>query len=271
MKYFIKTSDNARILVEDLNSDSEKNILFIHGWPLNHTVYEYQLNFFASKGYRCICIDLRGFGESDRPFNCFDYDIMVSDIRKIIDVLNLKDITLVGHSMGGALSIKYVSKYNSHRISRLCLIGAAAPSFVKTKDFSYGYTEEEVNRLINKALNDRQKLIRNISNLFFYRHISDEMVNWFNNIALSASPWGTYKSLISLRDERLFNDISKIKIPTLILHGTHDALCPYELSKYLHENIEDSKLIPLSESGHGAFLEERDKVNVTLLNFIEKS
>ena len=271
MKYYIKTSDNARILVEDLNSDSENNILFIHGWPLNHNVYEYQLNYFCSKGYRCICIDLRGFGESDRPFNCYDYDIMVSDIRKIIDVLNLKNITLVGHSMGGALSIKYISKYNSHRISKLCLIGAAVPSFVKTKELQYGYTEDEVNELIKESLEDRPRLIRKVSNLFFFKHISEEMLNWFNNIALSASPWATYKCLISLQHERLFNDISKIKIPTLILHGTHDVVCPYEFSKYLHENIENSKLIPLSDSGHGAFIEEKDKVNTVLLNFIENS
>ena len=269
MRYFIKTSDNARILVEDLNSDSDKTILFVHGWPLNHNIYEYQYNFFGEKGYRCIGIDLRGFGESDRPFNCYDYDTMSSDIRKIIDVLDLKNITLVGHSMGGALSIKYISKFDSHRVSKLCLIEAAAPSWVKTKDFSYGYTEEEVNKFIKDSLTDRPSFIRQVANLFFFKYTSEQMLNWFNNIALSASPWGTFKCLISLRDERLFSDISKIKIPTLILHGTHDVICPYAFGKYLHENIEKSTLIPLSESGHGSFIEEKDKVNESLLNFIE--
>lgn len=270
MRYFIKTSDNARILVEDLNSDSDKTILFIHGWPLNHNSYEYQLNFFGEKGYRCIGIDLRGFGESDRPFNCYDYDTMASDIRKIVDVLDLKNITLVGHSMGGALSIRYISKYDSHRVSKLCLIGAAAPSWIKTNDNPYGFTEEEVNEFIKESLNDRPSFIRTkVTNLFFFKNTPIEMLNWFNSIALSASPWGTFKCLISLMDERLFNDISKIKVPTLILHGTHDVICPYEFSKYLHENIENSKLIPLTESGHGSFIEEKDKVNKNLLNFIE--
>lgn len=271
MKYFIKTSDNARILVEDLNSDAEKTILFIHGWPLNHNIYEYQLNFFPEKGYRCIGVDLRGFGESDRPYNSYDYDTMASDIKKIIEALDLKNIILVGHSMGGALSIKYVSKYDSYRVSKLCLIGAAAPSWVKTKDFPYGYNEEKVNEFIKASLSDRPNLIRDVSNLFFFQHVSEPMLNWFNNIALSASPWGTSKCLISLRDERLFNDILKIKIPTLILHGTHDVICPYEFGKYLYKNIESSILIPLSLSGHGAFIEEKDKVNESLLNFIENN
>ncbi|WP_288222045.1 alpha/beta fold hydrolase [uncultured Clostridium sp.] len=270
MKYFIKTSDNARILVEDLNSDSEKTILFIHGWPLNHTAFEYQLDFFPDKGYRCVAVDLRGFGESDRPYNNYDYDTMASDIKKVIDVLNLKNITLVGHSMGGAISIKYISKYNSHGVSKLCLIGAAVPSWVKTKDFPYGYTQEKVNEFIKDSLSDRPKFLKDVSDQFFFKYISQPMLNWFNSIALNASPWGTFKCLVSLRDERLFDDIEKISLPTLILHGFHDLICPYEFAKYLNEKIKNSTLIPLTESGHGAFIEEKDKVNKSLLNFIEK-
>lgn len=268
MKYFIKTSDNARILVEDLNSDIEKTILFIHGWPLNHNVFEYQLDFFPDKGYRCIGVDLRGFGESDRPYNNYDYDTLASDIKKIIDILDLKDITLVGHSMGGAIALRFLSKYNCHRISKLCLIGAAAPSWIKTKDFPYGFTEDTVNNFIKDSLSDRPNLLKSVSDQFFFKYISNPMLNWFNNIALSASPWGTFKCLISLRDERLFEDIEKVTIPTLILHGIHDLICPYEFAKYLNEKIKNSTLVPLNESGHGAFIEEKDKVNSNLLKFI---
>ncbi|WP_291651700.1 alpha/beta hydrolase [Clostridium sp.] len=269
MKYFVKTSDNARIAVEDLNSEAEKTILFIHGWPLNHTVYEYQLNYFPDKGYRCVAIDLRGFGDSDRPYNGYDYDTMAADIKKVIDVLKLNNITLVGHSMGGALSIRYLSNYNGHGVSKLCLIGAAAPSWVKTRDWPYGYTEEEVTNFINDSLKDRPRFISNVSDLFFYQYISQALLSWFTNIALSASPWATTQCLISLKNERLFNDIPKIKIPTLILHGTHDKVCPYDFAKYLDENIEDSTLVPLTESGHAAFIDEKDKVNNNIFEFIK--
>ena len=217
MKYFVKTSDNSRIAVEDLNSEAEKTILFIHGWPLNHSVYEYQLNFFPSNGYRCVAIDLRGYGDSDRPYNGYDYNTMAADIKKVIDVLKLNDITLVGHSMGGAISIRYMSNYNGHGVSNLCLIGAAAPSWVKTREVPYGYTDAEVTTFINASL----------------------------------------------------NDIPKIKVPTLILHGIHDKVCPYEFAEYLDENIEISILIPLKGSGHAAFIEEKDIVNDTLLKFME--
>lgn len=271
MKYFVKTSDNTRIAVEDLNTEAENTILFIHGWPLNHNVYEYQLNFFPDKGYRCVAIDLRGFGDSDRPYNGYDYNTMAADIKKVIDVLKLNNITIVGHSMGGALSIKYISNYDAHGVSKLCLIGAAAPSWVKEKNWPYGYTDEEVTNFINDSLNDRPKFINGISDSFFYQYVTQSLFNWFNNIALSASSWATTQCLISLKNERLFDDIPKIKIPTLILHGTHDKVCPYNFAKYFNENIENSKLVPLTESGHAAFIDEKDKVNENILKFIENN
>ncbi len=269
MKYFIKTTDNSRVLIEDLNYDAEKTLLFIHGWPLNHNIYEYQLNTLPKKGYRCIGVDLRGFGESDRPYTGYDYNTMASDIKKIIDVLKLDNITLVGHSMGAALAIRYVSKYNSFGVSKICLIGAAAPSWIKTENWTYGYTKEEVDMFIDQSLSDRPKLISDVSNSFFYKYVSQPLLNWFFDICLSASGWATAQCLMSLRDERLFNDIPNIKIPTLILHGTHDKICPYEFAQYLNKNIKNSTLVPLTESGHGAFIEEMDKVNNHIIKFVE--
>lgn len=271
MKYFVKTADNTRIAIEDLNTEFEKTILFIHGWPLNHQIYEYQLNFFPAKGYRCVSIDLRGFLDSDRPYKGYDYDTMAADIKKIIDVLQLNNITLVGHCMGAALSIRYISNYNAQGVSKLCLIGAAAPSWVQTENWPYGYTEEEATNFINASLNDRPNFISNISNLFFYRYVSRDLFSWFDNIALSAASWATTNCLYSLKNERLFDDIPKIKVPTLILHGTHDKLCPYDCAKYLNENIENSILIPYTESGHVAFIEEKEKLNDDLLKFIENN
>lgn len=271
MKYFVKTSDNTRIAIEDINTEAEKTILFIHGWPLDHEIYEYQLTFFPRKGYRCVGIDLRGFLDSDRPYKGYDYNTMAADIKKVIDVLQLNNITLIGHSMGGAISIRYMSNYNGNGVSKLCLISAAAPSWVQTKKWPYGYTEEEVTRFINSSLNDRPNFINNISNLFFYRYISRDLLSWFDNVALSASPWATTQCLISLKNERLFNDIPKINIPTLILHGTHDEVCPYEFAKYLNANIKSSTLMPLTESGHVPFIEEKNKVNDSILQFIENN
>lgn len=132
MRYFIKVEKNVRMFVEDINPESENIILFVHGWPLNHDMYEYIIENFASKWYRCISMDLRGYGKSDKPSSGYDYDRMSKDIRHVIEALKLENITLMGHSMGGAISSRYISKYNNYGVSRLCLLSAAVPKWVQS-------------------------------------------------------------------------------------------------------------------------------------------
>src|SRR5665647_3649135 len=109
MGYYVRVEPNVRIYVEDINPQGSKTILFIHGWPLNHKMFEYQFNVLPAMGYRCIAIDQRGFGSSDKPWEGYDLDRMADDVRCVIDALQLKNITLAGHSYGGAISIRSVS------------------------------------------------------------------------------------------------------------------------------------------------------------------
>lgn len=269
MKYYIKVENGVKIFVEDINSKGKKTILFIHGWPLNHNAYEYQINQLSKSGYRCIAIDLRGFGKSDRPSNGYSYDRFADDIRVIIDSLKLNDILLVGHSMGGAISIRYMDRHNGHGVSKLALFGAAAPSWVKTDNWPYGYTKDQVNQFIKETYSDRPKLIRDVGDLFFFQYLTRPFKEWFGQICLEASGWATAECLVSLRDERLFWSLNKIKVPTLILHGVHDKICPFEFGEYMNNEIENSKLVPFEYSGHGAFYEEKDKANNELIKFIE--
>jgi non-heme chloroperoxidase len=95
----------------DVNPEGNKTILFIHGWPLNHKQFEYQFNVLPAMGYQCIGIDWRGFGNSDKPFNGYNFDRLADDIHAVIVALQLKEITLAGHSTGGAISIRYMARY----------------------------------------------------------------------------------------------------------------------------------------------------------------
>lgn len=232
MKYYIKVEKDVKILVEDINFDLGNPIMFVHGWPLNHNMYEYIVEYFASRGHRCIAIDLRGYGNSDKPYTGYDYDRMAMDIKLVIDALKLSDITLVGHSMGGAICLRYMSKFNVDKVSRLCLLSAAAPKWVQSSNWPYGYTVDEVNK------------------------------------RLMAPLWSTVNSLRALRDEDVFNDLTNIKIPTLILHGLHDTVCPYLFAEYMNRTIKNSVLTPLTDGGHGAFYECKDEINKSLEAFI---
>jgi non-heme chloroperoxidase len=267
--YYIRVEPDVRIYVEDINPQAKKTILFVHGWPANHKLFEYQFNQLPGLGYRCIGIDIRGFGKSDKPYTGYSYDRLADDIYTIINTLKLENITLVGHSVGGAIAIRYMARHNSQGVSKLALLGAAAPSFTKRPDFPYGLTKEEVNKFIQDTLKDRPQMLEGFGNLFFFQYTTGPFSDWFFNLGLEAAGYSTAAVLVSLRDESLFTDLGKIHVPTLILHGVHDQVCPYPLALAMNHGIQGSKLVPMEKSGHGLFWEEHEKVNEELDQFIK--
>lgn len=186
----------------------------------------------------------------------------------MVETLQLQNITLAGHSVGGAISIRYMARHNGYRVSKLALIAAAAPSFTKRPEFPYGMTKEEVTELIEGVYNDRPKVLRDFGEDFFFRNTTEPFSDWFFHLGLQAAGWSTAAVLASLRDESLFSDLGKIRVPTIILHGIHDQICPYLLAEALRAGISNSRLVPFETSGHGLFWEERDKLNNELIHFI---
>ncbi len=268
MGYYVKVEENVNIYVEDSNPTATKTILFIHGWPANHKMFEYQYDHLPAMGYRCIGIDIRGFGKSSRPWEGYSYDRLADDIRMIIDTLGLKDITLAGHSMGGAISIRYMARHNGYQVAKLALFGAAAPAFTTRPDFPYGKTAAEVNKLIEGTYTDRPNMLRGFGDIFFARFLTDSFMEWFQGLGLEASGNATAKCLVSLRDEDLRRDLPLIQVPTAIFHGKQDNVCPYAFAELMHAGIKDSTLIPFQYSGHGLFYCEKEKFNKELAQFI---
>jgi non-heme chloroperoxidase len=268
MGYYVAVEQNVKIFVEDLDPGHGKPILFIHGWPLNHKMFEYQFNQLPKMGYRCIGVDLRGFGKSDRPWKGYSYNRLADDIRIVIDTLGLEGITLAGFSVGGAIAIRYMARHAGHRISKLALLGAAAPVFTKRPDYPYGLTKEEVNQLIETTYKDRPKMIDGFLGMLFARYVTDRFKDWIRGLALEASGHATAKIAASLRDEDLRQDLSKIHAPTAIFHGKQDKICPFVHAEFMHAGIKGSELIPFKYSGHGLFHCELEKLNRELIRFI---
>lgn len=268
MGYYVSVEPDVNIYVEDVNRTSRKVILFVHGWPANHKLFEYQFNVLPGLGYRCIGIDIRGFGKSDKPSVGYSYDRLADDIRYVVEALGLQNFTLAGHSVGGAIVTRYMGRHNGYGVSKLALFGAAAPSFIQRPGFPYGLAAEAVNALIQEVYNDRPKMLAEFTNMFFYQKLTKPFSDWFFQLGLEASGYSTAYVLASLRDEILFSDIERIQVPTLILHGIHDKICLPPLASALHQGIINSKLVWFEQSGHGLFWEERNKLNRELAEFI---
>lgn len=270
MGYFIDVEPKVKIYVEDLNPEGEKTFVFLHGWPGSHKLFEYQFTPLALMGYRCVGIDQRGFGQSDKPLYGYDYDTLSEDVRCVLDAMELSNVTLVGHSTGGAIAIRYMARTDGHRVSKLVLCAAAAPSLVRRPYFPYGQTREAIMDIIHGTLNDRPKMLKGFADLFFFQNVSEALRDWFFQLGLEAAGWSTAEIANTwLGEEELFYDMGKINSPTLILHGIYDEVCYFPLAKAQEDGIRHSVLIPFENSGHALFYEERDKFNEELVRFIE--
>ncbi|MBD5472373.1 MAG: alpha/beta hydrolase [Lachnospiraceae bacterium] len=266
--YYITSNDGTKIAVYDYNPQEKQTIFLIHGWPLSHLIFEYQINLLTDCGYRVIAVDLRGFGKSDTPVCGYSYDQMAADIFQVIRQLCIRQFILVGFSMGGAIALRYMERYNGFGVCRLILLSAAAPSFTHRPGFPYGKTAQEVNDLINLAKTDRPQLCQNFSQQLFACPHTDTAIAWFGSIALSASGIGTIKCGIALRDEDVQDTFRFVHVPTYIIHGDKDVIVSRELAEIQHKSICGSKLIILPDSGHGIIYDQLEKFNSIFMNSI---
>ncbi|HTE23799.1 alpha/beta fold hydrolase [Flavitalea sp.] len=265
---FIEVEKNVRLHVSDLGEGSP--VVLIHGWPLSDAMYEYQYATLMENGYRAIGITLRGFGQSDKPYGKYNYDVFADDIKVVLEDLRIDNAVLGGFSFGGATVIRFASKYNNEHISKLALFGAAAPCEVRKDDFPYGLPIEILNSLIELNSVNRPQLIEEFGKLFAASEtaLPKSISDWLAGIEFQSSPYAMEQGLYMIRDSDIRDDLKKITIPTAIFHGKLDKLCPFELAEQLHKGIANSKLIAFENSGHALFLEERLKFNDELITFI---
>lgn len=264
---YVEVEKGVRLHVTDMGEG--KPIVLIHGWPLSDAMYEYQYQYLAAKGFRVIGITLRGFGQSDKPYGKYDFDVFSDDIKAVLEKLQIKDATLGGFSMGGAVVIHYVTKYNAAHVSKLALFGAAAPSWIQREGFPYGLSKADADGVINATLTGRQDLIAGFGAAFQGKEgsLSPNMQKWLENINLQAWPYAVTQSITALRDLDLRPRLSRIAIPVAIFHGTHDKLCDFVFAEQLQKGIRNSYIVQFENSGHALFVEEAAKFNSELEKF----
>jgi non-heme chloroperoxidase len=268
---YIEVAKNVRLHITDVGKG--RPVVLIHGFPLSDEMYEYQYEALAKAGFRAIGITMRGFGQSDKPGEGYNYDTYADDIKAVLDQLHIDNAVLGGFSMGGAIVIHYMSRHHGAHVGKLALFAAAAPCWTKQPDFPYGYfTKQDIDGLIALAGVNRPALYEAFGQKFTATSTSVPagIGAWLGVINLQASGYAVQQMLITLRDADERENLKTIKVSTLILQGRNDHIVSYELAEQLNKAIPDSKLVPFENSGHALFVEEPDKFNAALIEFAGK-
>lgn len=265
-------SEEVQIFYKDVGRG--KPIVLIHGWPLNHEMWEYQLNELPKHNVRVIAYDRRGFGKSSRPWDGYDYDTFASDLKVLIGTLDLNDVTLVGFSMGGGEVARYLAKYNSDgRVTRAALIGSVTPFLLKTADNPHGIPQEEFDSIKEQLEEDRAKFLAAFGKTFYGYHtfshpVSDEFLQQNLTRSLNAALYATVKSLQAWSTTDFRNDLTKIKIPLLVMHGREDETVPIGISaEETVKQVPHAEYVVYDDAPHGLFYTHKNKFNEDLLTF----
>ncbi len=180
-------------------------------------------------------------------------------------------VTCAGHSTGGAIAVRYMARHQGHGVAKLGLFAAAAPSLIQRSYFPYGLPRQSVLDIIQATQSDRPVMLRNFGTQVFSNYVSYDISDWIYRLGIQASSWATAAIANTwLDEEELFNDMPKIQVPTLILHGLDDRVCLFPLAIAQKNAIPNSRLVPFESCGHFLFYDQLDKFNEELIKFMKE-
>ena len=216
IKKNIENPSSVNIFFEDQGTG--RPVVLVHGWPVSHEMWEYQVNALLNAGYRCITYDRRGFGQSDKPWTGYDYNTLTDDLHELIITLDLRDVVLVGFSMGGGEVARYLGRYGSSRVSKAVLISSVVPLLIKTDDHEEGVPGEVFDEMIAKIQDDRPAFLSEFGKQFFNegilnKPVSQEIQNWMHQLAVVASPKATSDCVRSFSETDFRTDLSTVTVP----------------------------------------------------------
>jgi non-heme chloroperoxidase len=248
----------------------------IHGYPLSGASWEKQIPVLLEAGHRVITYDRRGFGKSSQPATGYNYDTFAEDLQKVVSHLELHDFALVGFSMGGGEVARYIGKYGSKDVSKAVIIGGVPPYLLKTPD-NPGGVDASIFEGIQKAVaTDRYAFFTEFFKNFFNtdvllgKRISEQAVQASWNVAASASATASL-ACVPTWHEDFRNDVARINVPTLVIHGDADRIVPIKASgEQTAKLVKGARLVAIKDGPHAVNWTHAEEVNAELVNFLGK-
>jgi non-heme chloroperoxidase len=251
-------------------------VVLLSGWPLDSRSWEPQVLTLLQAGHRVIVYDRRGFGRSSRPTEGYDFDTLSADLDQLLTELDLSDVTLVGFSLGTGELARYIGAHGTQRLRACVFIESLAPSFVKSAENPKGVDQEGVDGVRQAILDDRAAwltgLLGDFLNLDDYldKRVSKETVQTLGNAGSEASPIATWACVLTWLDDYQ-EDIRRIDIPTLILHGTADRILSIEgQGRRLHAVLPEAHYVEIEGGPHVLCVTHAEEVNRELVAFLDR-
>ncbi len=269
----ITTKDGTKIYFKDWGTG--RPVVFSHGWPLTADAWDAQMLFLGENGYRVIAHDRRGHGRSSQPWNGNEMDTYADDLATLIETLDLKNATLVGHSTGGGEVARYIGRHGSKRVSKAVLIAAVPPLMLKTKNNPAGLPISVFDQIRAGVVADRSQFFKDLSMPFYGYNKPDAKISqgvrdsfWLQG--MQASIKGAYDCIKAFSETDQTEDLKKFDVPTLVLQGDADQIVPFADSGLLQSKlIKGATLKVYPGAPHGLCTTHADQVNADLLAFLK--
>ncbi len=268
----LTVKDGTSIYYKDWGNG--KTVLFSHGWPLSGDAWDPQMLFLGHHGYRVIAHDRRGHGRSSQPWNGYNNDTFADDLAELIEHLKLTEVTLVAHSMGGGEIARYVGRHGTKKLAKMVFIGAVPPLMLKTESNPGGLPLSVFDGIRNGIAGDRSQFYKDVSLPFFGFNRPDAKVSegakeQFWRLGMQSSVIGSYDCVKAFSEDDFTEDLKKIDVPTLFIHGEDDQIVPVNDASVLAVKLVPKAQLKLIPKGpHGITVTQPDLINHELLAFL---
>jgi non-heme chloroperoxidase len=249
-------------------------VVLVHGWPLSGRSWEAQVGPLVAAGKRVVTYDRRGFGASSQPWDGYEYDTFAADLAALFDHLDLRDAALVGFSMGGGEVVRYIANHGADRVAKAVLAGAVPPYLYKSDDNPEGGLDDAtIGEFEAGVKGDRLAFLNEFTKQFFSAgdelKVSESQRRYAIEIAAFASPKGTLDCIAAFGRTDFRDDLAKVEVPTLVIHGDSDGIVPFEVSgKRSAEALSDSELVVVEGAPHGFNASHPEEFNSALIEFL---